>query len=428
MGYDQRSDDRSFYIGAHERHDWIHCGVGCSRPHLHLDVYKLEVRDEDRHLDVASAELSGVDIDWRRDDGHGRDGSRYTASPGNPEWSLHVNASSYSFPKLTTTRGAPGVSGHYRKGLGIGAAGANAFQALATIIGSLRDEYGEGSKYPVLTNVTGSFSLADSSSIWYPELEHVGGDVYVGESGLGGGINSNFVPGNWPPKLTDVKNLELMSYSWDGSPTTLTTISLPIVKCGRLTVDLKEASSVRTLEFPALTDISGTFITFAGTLELTDIKMPVLASLEQYLNFRVTSYSGPPPLTPVPDSTPVTVHVPCTDAMLPILTGYGGGDYAPYCTGCSLCNPDQVGGPGGGPGGPGAPSSSSKLSDAEKAGIAVGCVALATILIIVFVVKRRKNQKAALREQLGIPQPGRAAAPAFPQQPQIIVIQQQPQQ
>jgi len=282
----------------------------------------------------------------------------YTASPGNAEWSLQVKASNYNFPKLTTTRGSPGVSGWYSKGLGLGAAGATAFPVLATIIGDFRDDFGDASKYPALANVTGSFSLADSSDNWYPVLQHVGGTVYVGESGVGFGINSNFVPGNWPPLLTHMNDIQIVSYSWDGSPTTLTTISLPIVKCRRLEVDVNASSSVRTLEFPALTEITS-YVLFAGTLALDDIKMPVLASLGQNVIFRVTSFasSGMRPMNPTPDSTPVTVHVPCTNAMLPILTGYGGSDYVPYCTGCSLCNAaGQGGGSGGGGGGPSIPS------------------------------------------------------------------------
>lgn len=61
-----------------------------------------------------------------------------------------------------------------------------------------------------------------------------------------------------------------------------------------------------------------------------------------------------------------------------------------------------------------------KLSDAEIAGIAVGCVAFVTILIVVVCVRRRRRANDKLRARLGIA-PGGAPAPP---PPRIIVVQQ----
>ena len=61
-----------------------------------------------------------------------------------------------------------------------------------------------------------------------------------------------------------------------------------------------------------------------------------------------------------------------------------------------------------------------KLSDAQIAGIAVGCIAFVTILIVVVCVRRRRRANDKLRARLGIA-PGGAPAPP---PPQIIIVQQ----
>jgi len=61
------------------------------------------------------------------------------------------------------------------------------------------------------------------------------------------------------------------------------------------------------------------------------------------------------------------------------------------------------------------------LTDAQIAGVAVGCIAFVIVLIIVVCIRRRRRNREQLRERLGL-----SPASASPQQPQIIVIQQQP--
>ena len=60
------------------------------------------------------------------------------------------------------------------------------------------------------------------------------------------------------------------------------------------------------------------------------------------------------------------------------------------------------------------------LTDAQIAGVAVGCIAFVIVLIIVVCIRRRRRNREQLRERLGL-----SPASASPQQPQIIVIQQQ---
>jgi surface protein len=66
---------------------------------------------------------------------------------------------------------------------------------------------------------------------------------------------------------------------------------------------------------------------------------------------------------------------------------------------------------------------STGLSQAQKAGIAVGCVVFGIALIVAFVMRRRRDARANLRAQLGIP-PAGTPRYAPQQQPQVIVIQQ----
>eukprot|EP00223_Ostreococcus_mediterraneus_P003769 CAMPEP_0174586760 /NCGR_PEP_ID=MMETSP0929-20130131/28065_1 /TAXON_ID=548131 ORGANISM="Ostreococcus mediterraneus, Strain clade-D-RCC2572" /NCGR_SAMPLE_ID=MMETSP0929 /ASSEMBLY_ACC=CAM_ASM_000573 /LENGTH=677 /DNA_ID=CAMNT_0015768785 /DNA_START=104 /DNA_END=2137 /DNA_ORIENTATION=- len=61
------------------------------------------------------------------------------------------------------------------------------------------------------------------------------------------------------------------------------------------------------------------------------------------------------------------------------------------------------------------------LTDAQTAGVAVGCIAFVVVLIIIVCIRQRRRNREKLRERLGL-----SPASASPQQPQIIVIQQQP--
>lgn len=61
------------------------------------------------------------------------------------------------------------------------------------------------------------------------------------------------------------------------------------------------------------------------------------------------------------------------------------------------------------------------LTDAQTAGVAVGCIAFVVVLIIIVCIRQRRRNREQLRERLGL-----SPASASPQQPQIIVIQQQP--
>lgn len=66
---------------------------------------------------------------------------------------------------------------------------------------------------------------------------------------------------------------------------------------------------------------------------------------------------------------------------------------------------------------------STGLSQAQKAGIAVGCVVFGIALIVAFIMKRRRDARENLRAQLGI-SPAGTPRYAPQQQPQVIVIQQ----
>jgi surface protein len=66
---------------------------------------------------------------------------------------------------------------------------------------------------------------------------------------------------------------------------------------------------------------------------------------------------------------------------------------------------------------------STGLSQAQKAGIAVGCVVFGIALIVFFIMRRRRDARERLRAQLGIP-PAGTPRYAPQQQPQVIVIQQ----
>jgi len=66
---------------------------------------------------------------------------------------------------------------------------------------------------------------------------------------------------------------------------------------------------------------------------------------------------------------------------------------------------------------------STGLSQAQKAGIAVGCVVFGIALIVAFIMKRRRDARENLRAQLGI-SPAGTPQYAPQQQPQVIVIQQ----
>ena len=69
--------------------------------------------------------------------------------------------------------------------------------------------------------------------------------------------------------------------------------------------------------------------------------------------------------------------------------------------------------------------SAAGLSQAQKAGIAVGCVVFGIALIVAFIIRRRRDAREHLRAQLGISPAGTPRyAPQQQQQPQVIVIQQ----
>jgi hypothetical protein len=64
------------------------------------------------------------------------------------------------------------------------------------------------------------------------------------------------------------------------------------------------------------------------------------------------------------------------------------------------------------------------LSDAQKAGIAVGCIAFLIVILIVIMlcVRSRRRSDDRLRQRLGIPARNAPVA-VTPQQPQVIVVQ-----
>jgi hypothetical protein len=62
------------------------------------------------------------------------------------------------------------------------------------------------------------------------------------------------------------------------------------------------------------------------------------------------------------------------------------------------------------------------LIDAQKAGIAVGCIAFVILIVFMLCVRWRRRSDDRLRQRLGIPARDAPVA-VTPQQPQVIVIQ-----
>lgn len=264
-----------------------------------------------------------------------------------------------------------------------------------------------------LKNVTGFFNY-NGRNFTARELERVDGHLTLGSREM------RYFD---VPRLTTVDG-QIFFFTlppWGYGLGNLTTLNFPSLTSVQ---GITPPQSVIVFNAPALLNVTGpgNGIDIEAP-NVTDVYLTALASANRVAVKKDNFNSHPT----------ARVHIPCIRAVYQSVVQFSSNCSAARCdinqfitpAGCDFGTPS-----GGGGGGSAAPSSSSpKLSDAETAGIAVGCVAAAAlVLFITFCVSRRRRADDKLRAQLGITPTG--VAPARHQSPapapQIIVVQQQP--